>query len=187
MSSGYRLIFIGFILILLDFRINTFDLLPDFIGYIFVINGLNGLSVKGSAFEKAKPLAILLLFLSLPSLFGFWENSLDTKSLAIFPVVYEFVLGLSHLIMMYLIFAGTWEMATKYEDEEWGQHLKSRWNLYAIVNLLFLCMYALSYNFPTIKPLIIVLIIVVLIVEIVAIVLIKKSELRSERWRVIKE
>lgn len=53
---------IGYILIFLDFNLNlgncTIGLLPDFIGYICMINGLRELESESSNFQKAQPYAM---------------------------------------------------------------------------------------------------------------------------------
>ncbi len=57
-------IFIGFIFTFLDFNINigpiTLGIIPDFVGYIFIVNGLNDLRDESSHFMKAKPWAIAM-------------------------------------------------------------------------------------------------------------------------------
>lgn len=55
-----RNICIGYILIFLDLKIGNYniDLLPNFIGYIYMINGLRELESESSNFQKAQPFVI---------------------------------------------------------------------------------------------------------------------------------
>ena len=56
-----RTIFIGFLFILLDFNLNlgssSIELIPDFIGYIYVLKGLMELSEHSEWFTRLKPFA----------------------------------------------------------------------------------------------------------------------------------
>lgn len=182
MNKGYRLLFIGLLLILIDLRINTFDLLPDFVGYIMIALGINELKTKGSSFSKATPFALILIFLVFPSLVGYEGIGLDTKSLPLLPYLLETVIGVFHLLMMYFIFAGTWQLANEYKDDIWEKATKVRWNLYAIVHIIFLSLFAFQFTIPTLKPLIVISLIIVIIVEFVMIVFIKKTESQTEIW-----
>lgn len=63
--DGLGKVFWGYFLILLDFRVNGLDILPDFVGYFLIIAGLAGLSAESVWFGKAKPFAWISLLLSL--------------------------------------------------------------------------------------------------------------------------
>lgn len=57
-------IFWGFIFIFFDFNITIYStvigLIPEFLGYIFIIQGLSQLSFESNYFEKARPFGIVL-------------------------------------------------------------------------------------------------------------------------------
>jgi hypothetical protein len=58
-------IFWGFLFVFLDFTFDGIDLIPDFVGYIFIVIGLRSLSSLSLHFTHAKISAIILFFLSL--------------------------------------------------------------------------------------------------------------------------
>jgi hypothetical protein len=60
---GY--IFWGLLLVILDFKLNQFDVLPDFIGYILVSLGCGGLVAASGKFAIARNSCWALLVLSL--------------------------------------------------------------------------------------------------------------------------
>ena len=62
-------IFWGLLLVILDFRVNDLDLLPDFLGYIIVAVGAAGLIEASARFRPARNLGWVLAFLSLAGLF----------------------------------------------------------------------------------------------------------------------
>ncbi len=57
-------IFWGYILVLFHFRINGFDLLPNFLGYILVCVGLTKLLGESKSFKKARPLGMIMAIYS---------------------------------------------------------------------------------------------------------------------------
>jgi len=67
--SGLNNIFWGFILIFLDFKINNFDILPDFLGLIIILIGIGKLTSLSDHFLKAKPFAVISLLISFLDLF----------------------------------------------------------------------------------------------------------------------
>ena len=68
-KEGFIKIFWGLLFVALDIRINSIDLLlPDFVGYILIVKGLTLLSTEHHYFQKARLAAVVMIFLSLPSL-----------------------------------------------------------------------------------------------------------------------
>ncbi len=63
MSSRFGQFFWGLLLVVLDFRINNFDLLPDLVGYIVIMLGCAGLNGVSANFSKARVLAGILVVL----------------------------------------------------------------------------------------------------------------------------
>ncbi len=69
MSTRFRQIFWGLLLVILDVEFNGFDVLPDFIGYILVAVGCGGLVDLSTRFSKAQTLSWILAALSLVDYF----------------------------------------------------------------------------------------------------------------------
>lgn len=63
-------IFIGYLFLFFHFKINEFDLLPSFVGYIFIFVGLGKLKNESSYFQKARPWAIVMTVFEILSLAG---------------------------------------------------------------------------------------------------------------------
>lgn len=74
-----RKLFWGFFLIFLDFNLtvnhHVLEVLPDFVGYLFLMRGLAELTPESPLFEKIRPVALVLAILSglqwLGALLGF--------------------------------------------------------------------------------------------------------------------
>lgn len=60
-----NLIFIGYILIFFHFKINGIDILPDFVGYLLIANGLGRLEKESELFVKARPWAFAMSVVSI--------------------------------------------------------------------------------------------------------------------------
>lgn len=63
-AAGINRVFIGSLFVFFSFRINGFDIIPSFIGYLFILSGLSRLSAYSKLFRRAWIFAFVLLFLS---------------------------------------------------------------------------------------------------------------------------
>lgn len=77
MNVGFMRIFWGLLFVALDIRFSSIDLiLPDFVGYILIASGLSLLAPHNKWFRTARVLAIILIFVSLTTLF---EAAMDSR------------------------------------------------------------------------------------------------------------
>jgi hypothetical protein len=76
MKAGFNRIFWGLLLVVIDVRINSIDLLPDFVGYILIVIGLGLLAPHHKWFRWARVIAIIMICLSLTD---FVEVRLDPQ------------------------------------------------------------------------------------------------------------
>ena len=63
-QKAFRNFYFGFLFVMIDFRLNGFDILPDIIGYIFFVVGLSSLLNINEHFSKARIYHIIMLVLS---------------------------------------------------------------------------------------------------------------------------
>jgi hypothetical protein len=76
--EGFISIFWGLLFIVVDIRIGPIDfILPDFVGYILIFKGLTSLASEHRDFRKAKALAGVMIFVSLPSLIQLGSVPMD--------------------------------------------------------------------------------------------------------------
>ena len=69
-ASGIKWIFVGALVIIFSFRVNGFDIFPNFVGYILVCYGLRQLEEYHPLLRKAKIFAAANLMLSLPEIYS---------------------------------------------------------------------------------------------------------------------
>ncbi len=132
-----RNIFIGFLFVFLDFNLtlgaSQIGLIPDFVGYILVFQGLTELEKMSARFIKARPFALGMAvytgLLYALALFGIGTND-----------IVSFVLGLvSTLISLYIsynIVMGVKEIEASSGRFLNAQGLYSNWTLLAILSLI---------------------------------------------------
>ncbi len=104
-ERGFRRIFWGLFLVILDFRINGFDILPDFLGFALIAMGLGLLVPLDRRFLTARVLAVLLIVLSLATLLQHTdaaEADAWPTAWALFEVVYDVL----DLAMIWLLCGG---------------------------------------------------------------------------------
>lgn len=124
-------IFIGYILIFFHLKINGFDLLPDFIGYILIVIGLGQLAAESEQFVKAKSWAVIMTIVSVFSCI-----------VGLFGGGYNFALSLVSLVfcciglyLMYLIGHGISETEKNRGIDLGGENFLKLWKVQAALTL----------------------------------------------------
>jgi len=137
-SKKMKNIMTGFLFIFLDFSLNLgnskIGLIPDFIGYIIMIKGLEEMAEESNFFIKIKPyvtgMAIYSGFLYFMDLFG------ASVSLGIMTYLFTLTSIVVSLYISYNIVMGVIEMEGTYHTFLNGNTLKSTWQFLAIFNVL---------------------------------------------------
>lgn len=99
-------IFWGYIFSLVDFNINSFDLLPDFIGYLLIFIGVHNLSVISKYFNKARIFAVIMTVLTFSDLLHFDTITIEQDFFAALLVLANLILSFVPIYLMYLITRG---------------------------------------------------------------------------------
>lgn len=136
-EQNMRNIFIGFILIFLDFNLNLgnsqIGLIPDFIGYIVMIKGLLEMAQESQLFMKvvpfAKGMAIYTGILYLMDLFGV------SSSLGALAYILAIASTIISLYISYYIVMGIKETEEKHNAFLNGDSLKSMWTILAVLDI----------------------------------------------------
>lgn len=130
--------FIGFLFIFLDFNLNlnalTIGLIPDFIGYIFLIQGLNEMSDYGIRFSKARPFSVFMTIYSgilyALDLFGV------SLSLGYFTTALGIISIIISLYISYQIVCGIREIEAVRAVYLNGKQLLTTWKILAIFQVV---------------------------------------------------
>ena len=169
-ESGFSKLYWGFLFIMVDFRIQGFDILPDIIGYIFFAAGFSILAENSAYFKKAGYINIPMIILSA---FSIYEKpaqggGIQLGPLGLFGILIAIASLVSGLLVVYNLFMGIKEMAEKREQMDIYEEADKRWNQYLLLQLAAILAFVLIF----IPPLAIVYIFVMFIVSIVLTVII---------------
>ncbi|MGM9649480.1 MAG: hypothetical protein ACI3XY_05870 [Butyricicoccaceae bacterium] len=133
-----RNIFIGFFLIFLDLNL-TFDtsvlgLLPDFVGYLFLLRGLKELEGSSTRFVQIRPFVIgMVIYSAVIYVLDLLGISVQLDWLGLLIGIVGTVVS---LYISYVVIQGVREMETGYGVDLNGQQLESLWKIMAIVQML---------------------------------------------------
>ncbi|QVK17292.1 hypothetical protein KHQ81_10550 [Mycoplasmatota bacterium] len=110
---GFKKIFIGTILILLDFRIQGLNIIPDIIGYILIFIGLSEIIHLNSKFAVARIMSIILILFSIPDIY-----SINTESPSGLFYFINIITSIIYLIYSYSLYIGIKENAEGINNED---------------------------------------------------------------------
>lgn len=154
-------LFIGFLFIFLNFNINlgqaTIGLIPAFIGFIFLLKGINELSSESPHFQKAKPLSIFMV------LYSAFLYILDILAITNTQILLTIFLGIINMItslyICYIIISGVKDIEETRNAFLNSNKLRSRWNLMVLFQ-------SLSILSVLILPMVVIFVIVLFIITI---------------------
>lgn len=170
-SETMKNILIGLILIFLDFNFTfgnlQIDIIPDFVGYIVIVNGLVEMAEESPQFMEVKPYARGMAFYSgllfCIDLFGI------SKSFGALSYVLGIVSVIISLYIVYKIVMGVIDMEEKYSVNLYGNSLKSKWTALVVFD-------SLSYLALLFSPLVIIALIAGVIILISLLVTFNNSQ-----------
>jgi hypothetical protein len=163
-DNGFRKFYWGFFFILIDFRINGFDILPDIIGYILFAVGFSILARNSIYFVTAGKYNIPMIILSI---FSIYEkpaqgSGINLGALGWFGVLLSIAGLVLGLLVVYNLFLGIKDMAEKQNKAELYTEAGQRWHQYLILQLAALGSILVIF----IPPLALIYIIILLVVSI---------------------
>lgn len=122
---------------MLDFRLESFDILPDFIGYWIIYTGLKTLASYNDNFDKAKMYAVTLSLLSITNFFP-WQIPIERLQFSL-PIIEIILLGtlltVLDLVMIYHVCKGISQMALENDLIELSNKANNRWQLYLYITI----------------------------------------------------
>lgn len=100
-AEGFRKLFWGFLFIMIDFRVQGLDILPDLIGFIFFALGINALVAESDFFGKARGLIIPAAILSV---FHLYERPVEGEGIQFGPLgPFGVLIGLLYIVLTLLV------------------------------------------------------------------------------------
>jgi hypothetical protein len=136
-QNGLMKFYWGFMFIMIDFRLQGIDVLPDIIGYLLFAAGFGILMSNSEYFDKARTLNIRMIILSI---FEIYEKpaqggGIQFGSLGIFGVLIGIAATVLGLMVVYNLFMGIKDMANQREQIDLSEEADKRWNQYLILSI----------------------------------------------------
>ncbi len=133
-------LFIGLLLVFLDFNldlgVNRIGLIPDFLGYIIMLQGLREMQDRSINFSKVIPITNLALILSIINYILDFTGFTLSNSNTIFTIPAGLVMTIISLYISYCIVQGVLDMERNMSIDLNGNKLYSAWKLVAIFSIL---------------------------------------------------
>ncbi|MGP4071748.1 hypothetical protein ACTWQB_04250 [Piscibacillus sp. B03] len=169
MKNSILHMFWGFIIVLIDTRIETFDVLLDPVGYLFIYIGLIQVSNISQRAKTGLTVAFILIIMSIPAIvmdpntiiFGFWK-------------FYFLAVNILDVVLVYYIFLVLIELVESHKEFELKIRTEKIMKAYLAIILTVIFLNTFSLNFSLFIWLFALLGIVGLITHIVFLVLLFK-------------
>lgn len=154
-EKAFRNFYWGLLFVMVDFRLNGLDILPDIVGYVLFAIGLNALADRNFHFSKAKLYNIVMIILSVFSIYE--EQQQNTGGINILFNPFGLVIGIASLVFMLLVFyhlfMGIKELADEAGESSIAEEAQQRWKqfvyfqiaVYAAILLIFIPFLAIVY------------------------------------------
>lgn len=163
-ERAFRNFYFGFLFVMIDFRLNGFDLLPDVVGYAFFAAGLSVLAERNFHFSNARTFNIVMIILSLFSIYERPVQNTGGFNINFDPL--GFLIGIASLIfsllVIYHIFMGIKTMADEIEESSISEEAEQRWKQCLYLQLAVFGAFLLIF----VPPLAVVYIITMLVISI---------------------
>jgi len=132
-EKGFNQLYWGFLFTMLDFRIQGFDVLPDFVGYLLFASGFGILAANSMYFKKASKLNIPMIILSIFTIYERpkQEPGINIDLLGSIVGIVSLILG---LLIIYYLFAGVKEMSVNVHQDIY-EEADIRWRQYLMLQI----------------------------------------------------
>jgi len=164
-ESGFNKLYWGFLFIMLSFRIQGFDILPNIVGYLFFASGFRDLIKNSNYFSIAAKYNLPMIILSVFSIYEapVHASGIQLGVLGIFSIPIAIASFVLNLLVVYNLFMGIKVMAEKQEQFDLVRASDEKWNQFKLLQIAALC----SLIFIFIPLLGVLYIIAILVISII--------------------
>lgn len=153
-EPAYNKLFWGMMFIVFNINLGPINIMPNFIGYMLILSGLNILANQQSQFEKGKTPAFILILLSIMDIVNIEGADILNVGLSINNLAAIFITAIGvveNLICIYLIYIlckGIYLLSEERGIVELKESARVRFNYYLItaVILLFFTPFTLNLS-----------------------------------------
>lgn len=137
---GLSRLYWGFVFVLLGFKIQGFDILPDVIGYLLFASGFYKLSAYSKYFITASKYNLPMIILSLLSIYQpqGQNQGVNFGPLGVLGIPIAIAAVVLNLLVVYNLFNGIKEMSNAEGLFDLAAESDDKWNLYKILQIAIL-------------------------------------------------
>jgi hypothetical protein len=177
-KNEFTKLYWGFLFIMIGFRIQGFDILPDIVGYLLFASAFNNLASRSAYFETAAKFNIFMIIFSIFSIYQFpapdQGQGINLGPLGIFSIPLAIASVLLNLLVVYNLFRGIKDISEKCGEFDLAGESDDRWREYKILQTAVLFSFILIFIPPIAVVFFIVLFIMSIIIAISIMRFIKK-------------
>ncbi|WP_174731562.1 hypothetical protein [Mesobacillus harenae] len=179
MRNSFSKLFWGFILVLIEIHLIVVDILPDPLGYLLIFWGVQSAATEDPAGKKAKTLALILMFVSLPTIF-IQQNQTANEFGQLAPIdgwaFYMHAIGLLKLVLVFFVFKMMISIVKERGESDLVSRTSTTLLVYMIVMLCnsFLQTFTMNMGSNMLLGLIFIIVSSSMIMEIVFLVLLRR-------------
>lgn len=129
-------ILFGYLLVFLNIRINGFDIMPDFIGYLLIFAGVNKFRERNSYFSKARFWALFMGVVAFSDLLHLEIITIESELFMMLLVFVSVFFTVIPLYLMYVITRGIAELEWETGAYLGEDKLMQAWKINAIATFL---------------------------------------------------
>jgi len=146
-ERGFRRIFWGLVFVVLDFRIDDFDLLPDFIGFAIIASGLGLLVPLSLRFHTARIMAMFLVVFSLATLIRFTGGTGSGTPFGGW-FYFQLIVDVIDITMIWQLCSGIIDLARERDLEDLALRANTRRALYVGLQLMSYALILVAMDSP---------------------------------------
>lgn len=164
-EKGLNKLYWGFLFIMLSFKIQGFDILPDIIGYLFFASGFIDLASSSAYFNEASKYNIPMIVLSIFSVYErpVQGGGIHLGAFGVFGIPIAIAAVVLNLLVVYNLFMGIKDMAKKKGQAEIVNEADKRWEQYKLLKIAAVFSYLIIF----IPPLAVVYITVIFVITVI--------------------
>lgn len=139
-QNGLNKLFLGFLFIMIGFRIQGFDIFPDIVGYILFAFGFSNLGSSSNYFIKAARYNIPMIVLSIFSIYQptVQGGGIQPEPLGLVGILLSIASFILNLLVVYNLFKGINELEYSQGNTELALESDRKWSQYLMLQLAVL-------------------------------------------------
>lgn len=149
-ESAYNKLFWGMMFIIFNINLGSINIMPNCIGYLLIISGLNILANQHSIFEKGKTPAVILAIITIKDIINFGTVDLLKGGFPMDNLWYTAIGVVENLLGIYVVYIlcrGIYLLSEDRGMTELRDSAKSRFSFYLIMEMILLFYTPFSMNF----------------------------------------